>query len=631
MKTHDLCIIHLSDLHFSDGLCRPVVEKLIKDIGEQIEEDQDIILVITGDFVTKNDFAKNKKNVENFFAGIRGVIPKDTNILDVELVPGNHDGYRAVDSVDYNEGTYLSRLDAYEELHRAIYKIFDIQPHKYSGTTVVDFYDRKVVFCRLDTASFEMTSNLRTQVFKRETNEDDARKIIECIEKHFCQYFEEQLKRCASEYKNIISENNHAEPDLSMVLSHHPLSLLNLINYDTVDEALFRNAFEVGDIMISGHVHSAGRGFVSYNTHQKIMLTTGLGWQDDPNELLRYSLYRINLDRKTCQITVRSSIRNEDFRQDATSGQNYEFVRYDHMTLPLKLDSVGAAIHAKTISAGHKRSIYADMIVIEKIPNVLTAFCETRKKLEFKVLNYERLAKEKATVARFRSAWIAARNWNKEKATLLELDIKSAVKKEKYLVEIIKEICCEVGVLLHKITTASDLENSKGVISSLEKIEWRVHARQYKGMNLRKLKKNKDIYVSSLALDVFGEKHKNRPSDISWDSLIKAAFEAGHKVLINSANPKISKQQTEWSDFLTCVPITSKTSKFTKVFSARESRPLLTFGISFKVNNPQRLCEATRLLYILDYLGIGELIETILELFVSHYGFDTNDIIKDLR
>lgn len=630
MKSHDLSIIHLSDLHFSNGVQRSVCEKLIRDLGEQVKNDRDIILVITGDFITGNDFEHNKANVVSFFKSIREVLPKSVRLLDVELVPGNHDGSRAVDSPDYNGKTYLSKLDSYKELESAIYKIFSIEPRNIPGTTVVDFYDRKLELCRLDTASFETHSKLVKQVADKTDDDDTARACVEVIEKKFCEHFENQLKQCAAEHQRHIAENNHRDLDLTIVLSHHPLSILRFPKYETVDDVLFQNNFSVGDILISGHVHSAGKKFASYNTHQSISLTTGLGWQDNPNDFLRYSIYRINLDRKTCQIIVRSSVRNEDFRQDETSGQNDEFMLYKHMTLPLKLNSVGAAIHAKSFCDGHRRGIYADVTVIEAIPKMLSALQDARKKLEFKVLNYELIAKAKMREEKYSGLFNAIRNWNKDKKALLETCINEIVKRDNFLEEVVKEICSELGAMLRKLTEENELEDNAGDISTPSRIEWRVHARRYKGMKCNKIKKKTDLYVSNFAFDVYGESHKQVPSDMEWDSLIKAAFNSKHKVLVNSANPQISKQQTEWSDFLTCVPFTHKPSKFIKVFSVRESRPLLSFGISFKVNDHDGMCKATQLLYLLEYLQLGNLIEEVLELFITRYNFSTTDIIKGL-
>ena len=70
MKSHDLCIIHLSDLHFSDGVYKSVFEMLIRDIKDQVSGDANIVIAVTGDLVTKKEFSENSGNVLKFFKGI---------------------------------------------------------------------------------------------------------------------------------------------------------------------------------------------------------------------------------------------------------------------------------------------------------------------------------------------------------------------------------------------------------------------------------------------------------------------------------------------------------------------------------------------------------------------------------
>ena len=51
MKSYDLCIVHLSDLHFSGGVGKPVIDKLIRDIGNEIQQERDVAFVVTGDLL----------------------------------------------------------------------------------------------------------------------------------------------------------------------------------------------------------------------------------------------------------------------------------------------------------------------------------------------------------------------------------------------------------------------------------------------------------------------------------------------------------------------------------------------------------------------------------------------------
>ena len=160
MTSHDLCIVHLSDLHFAEGVPRPVFEHLIQDLGKQIKNDRDIAFVVTGDLVSKGRIKENEENVLHFFKGICDVFPPEANLLDVEIVPGNHDGVRADKKTKYNNGSYLNDLSDYEHLSASLYGEFGrighgITSKNVSGNCSIDFYGRRIEFVRLDTSSFE--------------------------------------------------------------------------------------------------------------------------------------------------------------------------------------------------------------------------------------------------------------------------------------------------------------------------------------------------------------------------------------------------------------------------------------------------------------------------------------------
>ena len=182
--------------------------------------------------------------------------------------------------------------------------------------------------------------------------------------------------------------------------------------------------------------------------------------------------------------------------------------------------------------------------------------------------------------------------------------------------------------MLKKLTDKNVMQDNKGHESSAGSVKWRVHARLYNGRKGSTYKKDKDSYGALFAVDIEGCKADKQPSVVPWDCLIKATYNTNSRVLVNSANPEISRTGTEWSDFLTCVP---KNKTLIKVFKGRESRPLLTFGVSFDATDAQGLCDATRVLYLLAYLDIGKEIEDIIESFVSRFGLNTEDIVGCMK
>ena len=632
MKSNDLCIIHLSDLHFSEGIYKPVFEVLIRDIKSQVREDANIVIAVTGDLVTKKDFSANKENVLRFFRGILDVIPEDSRVMDVEIVPGNHDGDRAIDSNDYNQSTYLHNLKDYDDLVSEIYSIFcqkykSLEKHERVGATALDFYGRKIMFCRLDSSSFELPSRLRSQIKKRfedDLREDRIRELEHEFTKAFAKEFITQLKKIGDAYRNFSPANAHKNLDLVISLLHHPVAMISLDGYDTIEEALFKNHFEFSDISLSGHTHEARHGLASYNSRQKITLSTGMGWDENPSDLRRYSIYRINLDRNTCQVMIRYSVSNETFRPDDTAGVNDEFALYKHFTLPLKLRSVGAAIHANTREKLQSRGIYADTQVIEYIPKMLKALEDAKMRVVYKIVGYNDIAqvsrkKDVPDGVFKRILWALSGNtyWN--------VNLKKNMIKKHVFRDLVNVICGEISQVLRNLSNVDILEDANGREAGA--IEWRVHARKYKGRRDRRYTKRNDSYIAMRAIDIMGCNHKNVPSDVTWSGMIEAAFSSQKYILINSANPTINQHNTEWSDFMTFMP---KDRKFVKMFANKQSRPLLTFGISFRVEDVDAMGKATRMLYLLEYLGLHGFVEDSLTFFVNKYGFTTDDIIKEL-
>lgn len=637
MKSHDLCIIHLSDLHFSDGVYKSVFEMLIRDIRDQVRDDADIVIAVTGDLVTKKAFSKNSENVLKFFKGILDVLPAKAKLLDVEIVPGNHDGDRAIESDDYNAETYLHKLDSYDDLVFEIYNIFrqrfrSLKVHDRVGTTSFDFYGRQIMFCRLDSSSFELPSRLRSQVearLRREgvSGEDKIWKLESKFTKAFADDFINQLKKVGDEYRAFSPDNEHKKLDLVISLLHHPASMLRIDGYDTIEDALFKNNFEFTDVSLSGHTHVANHDFASHNSRQKIMLSTGMGWDESPNDFRRYSIYRINLDRNTCQVAIRYSVSNDDFKPDIISGANDEFALYKHLTLPLKVKSVGAAIHANAIEHTQSKSIYADTSVIEYIPKILKEFEDARMRIVYKIVSYGEIA-QSARKKQIPKGVFKRIVWSLCNDVSGSGDLRRCIIKQHSFADLINVICGEISQVLRNLSNIDVSVDARGREAERGRIEWRVHARQYKGKKDAVYTKKNDSYIATRAIDVMGVNHAKVPSDVQWISMIESAFSSKKYILINSANPTLNRHNTDWSDFVTFLP---QDNKFVKVFPQKQRRPLLTFGVSFRVEDADAMNKATRILYLLEYLGLHGLVEDSLVFFVKKYNFTVGDIIKELR
>lgn len=639
MVSHDLTVVHLSDLHFRDGAYRRVFHKLISDIKAQLVQDKDVVIVVTGDLVTKGNVCTNKENVVSFFNELMSELPSGINLLDLEIVPRNHDGRRGDDIFTWESKGYLLDMGEFESLVGEIYEVTRkrfpwVASKKFNGLTEIMFHDRRIAFCRLDTSSYEVSTHRRKIVDDLLADHSVrqvyvADNVVREFNKSFAQHFTKQLHDSGAQYHALCRNNGGREPDLTVVLTHHPFSLLSLDEYDTFEDALFKNNFEIGDVFLAGHTHTGNHGLTSHNAQHKIMLNTGLGWHESPDDLLRYSIYRMNLDRNTCNVSIRSSSANEDFRSDASTGTSIEFSQRNTVTLPLKTRTVGAAIFANTASVNHCFGIYLDARVANRIKEFIGEMRWTRLRINQKIDGYERLAEEEYKNLSFAEAlWLLLRRC-RAKLRPSRLEIKYIVVREHYFRDFIKEITLELSQMLANLSLPPVLEDKRDAGVSLQSalgIEWRVHVRRYMGKNEKKIKPKNDEYRATHAFGLEGEDLAIKPRPIRWGGLIEYGYR-GDGCLINSANPGINKIGTEWSDFITIMP---KEQRLIKKFGRAECRPLLTFGISFKSADFMHLSVATKTLYLLEYLGIQSLVEDSFVYFMDKYSFNSADVISEM-
>jgi len=78
-----------------------------------------------------------------------------------------------------------------------------------------------------------------------------------------------------------------------------------------------------------------------------------------------------------------------------------------------------------------------------------------------------------------------------------------------------------------------------------------------------------------------------------------------------------TKRETRWSDFMTLCP-NFKGSKIyltKKDADKNECRPILTFGVSYKVDDLDSLQHAAKVLYLLEYLDLNGLIEKSIDAY----------------
>ena len=74
VKMNDFTILHLSDLHMEQVRKKNVLmENLLKDIADEMEYSNDILIVVTGDIVNKANYA-GKDEILFFFSKLKEIL-----------------------------------------------------------------------------------------------------------------------------------------------------------------------------------------------------------------------------------------------------------------------------------------------------------------------------------------------------------------------------------------------------------------------------------------------------------------------------------------------------------------------------------------------------------------------------
>ena len=82
-------ILHLSDLHLLGENLSDRYDLLLNDISDQTSGLKNIVIVVTGDIASYGKVKDSEGSILAFFTKLKGAIK--AKVLDVELVPGNHD------------------------------------------------------------------------------------------------------------------------------------------------------------------------------------------------------------------------------------------------------------------------------------------------------------------------------------------------------------------------------------------------------------------------------------------------------------------------------------------------------------------------------------------------------------
>ena len=171
----DIHILHLSDLHISNGAISHVLSVLLSDITGQLMGVKNLIIAVTGDVIAEGDFDANEEAAFLFFKRLHDMIPLGCAVLDFLMVPGNHDVVRP----SYKEGSsYLPSSDRYEGLQARVNELFESNHNQTFGVSIVPFNQRTIRIVRTDTSCNATPEDIRKQVKKAIQRDGDDRTTL---------------------------------------------------------------------------------------------------------------------------------------------------------------------------------------------------------------------------------------------------------------------------------------------------------------------------------------------------------------------------------------------------------------------------------------------------------------------
>ncbi|MCH5349816.1 MAG: metallophosphoesterase [Oscillospiraceae bacterium] len=603
-------ILHLSDLHivadennnYSNDLAL-----LINDIVEQINSRHigKIIVVVTGDIIDKGEYKYIEASI-SFFTNLHDKIKKEcpnTKIIDIQIVPGNHDrsrdrsrvilstAHRTIEVTDARDWKpFLKFSSKFLGMVNNIYRIFNktIQIANTFGVELCNVDSKNFCFIRFDSSWCACTNN-------------DERNI---------RIGEYQLQKLKREYDRIKEKE---KIDITIAISHHPTSWLN-----PNDELLLKNYMMIEkylnvDIFLCGHTHNLSVENLYNHEHSLLSLVTGIGWGEKrPGEINehRYSIYSLNILRNCCEIYVRKTKRNSEFEYDF-SIYSKEDVKNNKLMYPIKMYESFPFIHTNSSNMSNSTGIYIDMSLMSKMPEIVksnTYFNE----LVSDLLN--------SCQVEFLMSWEVSNNDNPDKEIHKEYITdhfsKTRGRRQKYkrLKEIERIMEMEdsgerfasfLNELLAKIIEAYKSCFSNDVVI-------RAHFRRY----------NKNVYSWLCSISSDDDLHASS-RDVSWDSLIEVAYNS-KKSIVFSTNEWHNPIKTQWNDFLTLVPVFKNYEILEHEGINEKKYPALSFGLSLGDNYKK---DDSIMLYLLSFLKIEEQISKAIDRYVKMFCVDINSFI----
>lgn len=623
----DLHILHISDLHISSAVLGNRYGKLLSDIKKQTKYIKQIILVVTGDIVTKGRLKEYTPAAVKFFSKLKQIL--GTKVVDVEIVPGNHDITRDY-ICDYNL-CFKDALDGYFILSTQILKLFGIInegdgniKHAY-GTTMIKYAGKYICFLRIDTSWYIPNNQFVDHVSKciKETQIEDINDSqkkaeirrnmdgrVDTYRESQQEAMKEDLNRCAE-----IAENDSSSVVIEIAIAHHPLSWLLKTPCERYKDFLQSRGLHGIDIWLCGHAHDVQIHYNNDNNQSTILLMTGVVGEETSRITHRYSIYQLNLERNMCAIQIRSAKTDRDFNDDDSLFPTETSKECGHFCYPIKALTPGAVVPLNTSLGVRSKELYVDQNVVTLMRSTVSRMSDLGIRLMELVrdaiievyegmMNSVDLDKEEECIYDaiyggntkiLKSDW-----W---KSHLMKIDANQ-------ILQILLDDICENVLAVIRMTNREDLKLRRTATfdenADCWPRAWRIHFRV-----LQKRQKGKEPQYKCVA-----QSGQSLAKDVPWESLIKKAYQHKRKTLIYSANDVDNVIDTDWDDFLTAV--LNFDENILKIDS--HNMPCITWGVSVKGDTYERRYVGKRILYLLEFFDVNRVLSKAVGEFVRRTG-----------
>lgn len=614
-------ILHLSDLHLLGENLSDRYDLLLNDISDQTSGLKNIVIVVTGDIASYGKVKDSEGSILAFFTKLKGAIK--AKVLDVELVPGNHD-------IDRNffltTEDYESAVAEYANLAKRICRIFRVKKNGLDvyGASRIQCKGRSICFLRLDTSWYlserEFKDIVQSKFEKGMENPVEIEKkwpiFRNCRIRRVSEYQRKQMiavNDVLACYKTKAYSEKHPV-GLVIALAHHPLSWLVKTSCQSYADYLAEIGIPDVNIWMCGHAHDVKLHYDNDDNRSTVVLMTGVGNDERMRAYHRYSIYHLSLPRNICSILVRASMCGRPFEDDRTLLPTETSPQTRHFCYPLETRAPGSIVQLNTDSANPRRELFVDQRVVALMQILSNRLFVLQDRLQTVLRGH---------VIRWRRA-----RWDSERqrrigsiAPLLRFQLFLD-----FLGQVTNEI---VAVLLMQADTDDDRAMRTLRFDGKDKIGltgWRAHFRVC-GMAVVPLRMRYDTYrcVAKTAQKILWGRKKNMSGmhDMEWNTLIRAASSHQRRSLVRSANDRPVSKKTSWDDYLTSIPQCNG-----NCFKYRdEERPILTFGLSAKSRNFASAIVASRILYILEFFGLNRLVS----LTIGGYLHNTKFVLKSLQ